>query len=419
LSTDGAVVLPGAPAPPSAARVPPRALLLALVAGLAASISLSQLTLAVLALWLVWQGREAATRETGWPLAPPILAFAGWTLVAALASAQPIDSLRAAKSLLTLAAFWIVLRALPDGAAARWFATSLFVAVTLVAVFAVIQVSTCSGARLQSADPAWPPLIRSWLGKCGRAHGFFSIYMSLAGVLSLVLSVTLPRLRTLSAGRRWALAGWLVAALAFGLTYVRGAWLGFLAGLVTLAVTLRGQAVVVAGVLALASGVLLVPGVWSRAGSIGDLSSDTARERFAMASTGLRLAAEHPVLGVGPGQVKRLYPQYAPPEAVRRHTSHVHNTPLQIAAERGVVGLALWLAIFVAFFVRTVRLLRRLPADAAADRALVSGSIAAVAAFLVAGLFEYNFGDTEVLLVAMSVMALPFVIERDRARSSG
>ncbi len=33
----------------------------------------------------------------------------------------------------------------------------------------------------------------------------------------------------------------------------------------------------------------------------------------------------------------------------------------------------------------------------------------AIVAFLVAGLFEYNFGDTEVVLVAVSLMALPFV----------
>jgi len=43
----------------------------------------------------------------------------------------------------------------------------------------------------------------------------------------------------------------------------------------------------------------------------------------------------------------------------------------------------------------------------------VLGSIAAIAAFLVAGLFEYNFGDTEVLLVALALMALPFVVERE------
>jgi O-antigen ligase len=93
----------------------------------------------------------------------------------------------------------------------------------------------------------------------------------------------------------------------------------------------------------------------------------------------------------------------------------LHNTPLQIAVERGLVGLALWLWIFAAFFTRAWRVCRRVPADAVADRALVVGALAAVTAFLVAGLFEYNFGDTEVLLVTLSVMALPFVVERDLA----
>lgn len=134
-----------------------------------------------------------------------------------------------------------------------------------------------------------------------------------------------------------------------------------------------------------------------------------------MLAAGLRLVREHPIAGVGPGQVKRLYPAYAPPEAMRRHTSHLHNTPLQIAVERGLVGLALWFWIFAAFFARAWGVLRRVPGDAVADRALVVGALAAVTAFLVAGLFEYNFGDTEVLLVTLSVMALPFVVERDLA----
>jgi len=42
-------------------------------------------------------------------------------------------------------------------------------------------------------------------------------------------------------------------------------------------------------------------------------------------------------------------------------------------------------------------------------------SAAGIVTFLVAGLFEYNFGDTEVLLVAMTLMALPFALGRDCA----
>jgi len=42
---------------------------------------------------------------------------------------------------------------------------------------------------------------------------------------------------------------------------------------------------------------------------------------------------------------------------------------------------------------------------------LVAGSVAAVAGFLVAGLFEYNFGDSEVIGLTWVVMALPFVVD--------
>jgi len=41
----------------------------------------------------------------------------------------------------------------------------------------------------------------------------------------------------------------------------------------------------------------------------------------------------------------------------------------------------------------------------------VAGSVAAVAGFLVAGLFEYNFGDSEVIGLVWVVMAFPFVVE--------
>ena len=81
--------------------------------------------------------------------------------------------------------------------------------------------------------------------------------------------------------------------------------------------------------------------------------------------------------------------------------------------ERGVPGLAAWIAIWVAFFGVSVRTLARVPKGDEDARALVLGPMAAIAAFLVAGLFEYNFGDTEVLLVAVALMALPFTVASD------
>jgi O-antigen ligase len=128
-----------------------------------------------------------------------------------------------------------------------------------------------------------------------------------------------------------------------------------------------------------------------------------------MWKSGLAMWREHPILGVGPGGVKREYVRYAREEAVKKRTGHVHNTPLQILVERGVLGLAVWLWLWIAFYAHAIRRLRRLPAEAAAERALVVGGIVAITGFLIGGLSEYNFGDSEVAMVAWCVMALPFI----------
>jgi O-antigen ligase len=391
-------------------------MLVLLVAGLAASVSLSETMLVVFGVVLVREwllGRLAPV----WPLATSMGAFAAWTLISAASSAEPVNSVRAASSVLLLATLWVVLHAVGDAVRARWFATVLFGALVVVAALSIIQVTTCGGDRMYGKPTTLPHIVASFFGKCERAHGFFSIYMTLAGVLAIVLTLTLPRLRELRHPVA-AVAAWVVAAVAFALTSVRGAWLGCGAGVAVVILSLRRQAALLIGVLVMTMAVLAMPTVRQRAISMLDMTDPTARERLAMWSAGLTLVREHPVMGIGPGQVKRLYPEYAPAYAVRRHTSHLHNTPLQIAVERGIPGLVLWLGMFATFFVRSVRIWRGLPVDARADRALVAGCVAAIAAFLVSGLFEYNFGDTEVLLVAISVMALPFVIERARAASA-
>jgi O-antigen ligase len=384
-------------------------LLWALTIGLAASISLSETTLVVLAVVLVVE-RRARPRAT-WPLIGPLAVFALWTLVTVLASPHPGQSFLASRGLLTLGAFYVVLNALPDARAAGRFASGLLLAVAVVALLSMVQVGFCPPEGTVESSRA---AVRLLMRKCARARGFFSIYMTLAGVLTLMLVSALPRVAL--GGRRaaWAAPAWLAGIVSLGLTSVRGAWLGFGAGCIACAFGLRRRWLVLGAVLVvLAASLIAEPRLLDRVKTVGDLANDTARDRLAMLSAGLGLAIAHPVTGIGPGQVKNVYPLVAPPEALRRSTSHLHNTPLQIVVERGLPGLAAWLAIWVGFFGAAWRVFRRVPPADEDARALVLGSMAAVAAFLVAGLFEYNFGDTEVLLVALAVMALPFVVERE------
>ena len=82
---------------------------------------------------------------------------------------------------------------------------------------------------------------------------------------------------------------------------------------------------------------------------------------------------------------------------------------LQIAVERGLPGLLAWLAIFALFFVHTIPLVRRLPAESA-DRTLVVGRVArrfGMAAFKLtpAGEPDRRFQSASELAEALGVAA--------------
>ena len=379
------------------------------VAGLAFSITLSESSLFLLALFWLWRLRTETTRAAlAFPLAGPVLAFATATLLSALRSEHPAASLVDARGLLLLAVLSVLVEALPTVEAADRFLRGLFLLLAIHAGLGVVQVALCPEAA------GALPLLGRLFHRCDRAHGFFSIYMTLAGVLTVALLAILPQLLLRAPERRgWILPAWAVSALGLVLTLTRGAWLGFLAGATALWLLLRRLSVLVAIVGVLLLTLLLFLPSGPLGGRLRNLEDPTTmRERLYMWQSGLAIVRDHWLTGVGPGQVKAVYPRYARPEAVRKTTSHVHNTPLQIAAERGVLGLAAWLWLWLAFFVRGGRLLERLGPTQAPERRLVAGSLAAVVGFLVAGLFEYNFGDSEVVMVAYAVMALPFVVER-------
>jgi len=240
--------------------------------------------------------------------------------------------------------------------------------------------------------------------------------MTLAGVTSAALLATLPRLVPGPAFRPWSVPVWLITLGGLAATLTRGAWIGFAAGVVALVpATRRGRWVLAGGLLVLGAAALVGPApLRQRFVSIADPADPTVREREFMWRSGAAMWRERPWLGWGPGGVKRAYRHYALPEAVKQRTGHLHNTPLQVLVERGVIGLVAWAGIWIAFYARAFALWRRLPEDEPRARALVAGSAAAVTSFLVGGLAEYNFGDAEVALIVWTVMALPFAAGRAR-----
>jgi O-antigen ligase len=403
--------------------------LLGFFVAMACSISVTQALLAALCVlvvvWPAWPARQAAAAAAPWsdlaslrahPLTRPFLVFAGLTLLSAAFSGNPGWSFWIARDLLRIATFYVVLLSTRDSRHAMRLWQAFLAALCLMAAYGLGQAYLC-GTR-----PGWVPA--TWLSEicthAQRVRGPFSIYMTFGGVLFLGALLFFAYLANVPLRRAWwMLPGAAITLAALAFTYSRNAWLGLAAGALALVITARRTLRIVA-VLAtvLAVGTIAMPGpVAERLQSVVNLEDQTLRDRVAMWRAGLSMIADHPLLGVGPGEVRTWYQHYRRPEAIRPSTGHLHNSAVQIAAERGLPALFAWIWIWVVFFREGWRILTRAEREEPVRRALVCASLACVGGFLVAGLFEHNFGDAEVATVVLALMAQPWVVEREISAS--
>ena len=234
-----------------------------------------------------------------------------------------------------------------------------------------------------------------------RARGLVGHYMTFGGQLLLFIPVALAIALTARSPRwRWSAAA--VALLAFAplaATFTRSAWLGlFVACALILGVVRPGGLALLA-----AAGVAawyLAPGAWgARLHSVVDPANLWNRERVFMWEAGVRMFRDHPLTGVGLQDLHTLYDQYRSPESVER-AGHLHNAYVQIAASMGIVGLTAFAWLYASLLGAAWGGMRPLAAHDAASGLSAGvrlGVTAALVGFLVAGLFEWNFGDEELL----------------------
>ena len=236
-----------------------------------------------------------------------------------------------------------------------------------------------------------------------RIRGPLSHYMTLSGLTMAAGCVLLGFFFAGKGWERWLGLLSLVPFAAMVLTLTRGAYVAAVGAVGLYLVLARPRALLLFVPALVAFFYLSPPDVRDRAASIADPTERTNWDRIAMARAGGRMIADRPVFGLGPEMVKPYYPLYRDPDAPRWRVPHLHNNVLQIAAASGVFGAATYLALLALFFVRTVRALRRDRKDVVAAAAFL-----AVTALSIAGLFEYNFGDKEVLMATLPLLALPF-----------
>lgn len=362
--------------------------LVGMVAAAQLSIAITQILLTVAA--LCWFAAHVARRERieapdfFWPL----LGYAALTLLAAGFSRDPIASLIDSKQLMLFLLVPVVYD-FARGARAR---TLLTVVITIGAISAMIGL-------VQYAILNY--------GSERRLQGTLSHWMTYSGTLMLVICAAAARLLFDQRDRMWAAVVMPALIASLMLSFTRSAMVGVAAGVGTLLLVRDFRLVAILPLLTAAVVALAPVQLTERIYSTFDMNDPTNRDRVAMLKAGVDMLKDYPLTGVGPEMVGRAYPDYRVSTAVQENNMHLHNVPMQIAAERGLPALA----VFIWFVVRLGRALLKM-FRSGQNRVLAATGFASLIAMLAAGQFEYNFGDSEFQMLFLVLITLPFAALR-------
>jgi O-antigen ligase len=367
--------------------------LLGLVATMQFSIAAAEILLGLAALgWLASHLSRSEAIEAP-PFFWPLVAYGVLTLVSAGFSIDPTVSVTDCKQLV----LFLLVPVVYDFARGRRSETVLTIVISVGAASAFVGIVQFGLLDYDS------------LGR--RLQGTLSHWMTYSGTLMLVICASLARLVYGTRDRLWAALVLPVLLASLALTLTRGAWMGAAAGAAVIFLLKDIRLTILIPVVAGVAMFLAPAALTSRVQSIVDMNDPTNRDRVAMLQAGVAMVTDHPLTGVGPDMVGKVYPDYRVATAVQADNPHLHNVPMQIAAERGLPALAAWLV----FFATAVNRIWRLRSQPRA-RPLTMAALAACAAMIVAGLFEYNFGDSEFLMLFLVLITLPFAALRDEGR---
>ena len=190
--------------------------------------------------------------------------------------------------------------------------------------------------------------------------------------------------------------------LTFILTFSRGSWLGFIVGLFV--VVILGYRWFIPGwVFLLAVFVALFPLKYGSDVAHGP----TTIARLEMWKTGILMFQDRPLLGYGDIDLFKIYIKYRPnPPRLERH-GHLHNNLIMWLVLFGVVGFAVLVSLFVKMILDAFKILNLFSGVPVLSDVIISG-IGIFFAFHSSGLFEWNFGDAEIMTLLWFALGLVF-----------
>jgi O-antigen ligase len=376
-------------------------------------VSIAGANIAWVATLLLWGLQAFRDRKNGIPvlrrtaLDPAFALFLFASLLSLCVSLDPMESLREFRSLGLIAVYYLFAWNVKSRGEARillgvWFAVS-----ALAAAYGAVEYFS-GWDFLGHYDP-----------RTNKIGGFFSMHLTFSEYLLLALCLCAGVLfwdQPVEGKKRIALrAAFVILLTGFLLARAKGAWLGLLAGM-SLICALKGRrALGMMWFLVLLP--LLLFAAWNAQYLYTHLLSqfviDADRaagyahsntQRLFMWWAGFRISMGHFLNGVGLHAVEAVYPEFRHALARDPNQWHLHSNFVQLGVTRGLFGLCAFLYLFL-LAGRTALARFRTSLDPW-ERALSAGALGAFAGFLVSGLTEYSWGDSEVLMALYMVLGI-------------
>ncbi len=245
-----------------------------------------------------------------------------------------------------------------------------------------------------------------------RASGWTRHYQTFAELMQMIaqlaLGLALAHLRNHGANKYFKIAIVAAALLTLGLVFtaMRTVIVAFVIAASVIAFrSLRGGfkvAFTFALFFVIAFGAVVVWQTRDRnALLLGDPSSSL---RMQVARVGLSRIPIHPIFGHGMDAMKLHWSEWGFPG---KDVLHLHSTPLQLAFDRGLPMLAIWLWMMIAFWLVIARA-ERSSADLSDTNSygILLGTLGALTGFLVSSLVNYNYGDAEAAMMFWFLMGV-------------
>lgn len=257
-----------------------------------------------------------------------------------------------------------------------------------------------------------------------RASGWTRHYVTFAEMLQMIaqlaLGLALAHLRNHGPNKFFGVAIIAAAILTMGIVFtsMRTVVVAFAIGAAVIAWrSLRGGykiAFTFALFFVLAFGAVVVS--QTRARDALFLSDDSSSLRAQVARVGLSRILIHPVFGHGMDAMKLHWNEWGFPG---RDLLHLHSTPLQLAFDRGLPMLALWLWLVTAFWL-CIAQAERSARDLSDTNSygLQLGILGALTGFLASAIVNYNYGDAEAAMMFWWLMGLATVLANPQDREN-